>query len=98
MVFELGFATNAQWGSSGLSSRGLQRYQASVSSFLLRWGSQHEYEVHDSDGVIWLGILRVISYEKLFQQLSAIRKPVKILLRHAFLWTSKIISRQFVIL
>lgn len=49
------------------------------------------------DGVIWLGILRVISYEKLFRQLSAIRKPVKIL-RHAFLWTSKIISRQFVIL
>ena len=53
-------------------------------------------------GMIWLGILTGIGFAlyplseivAAFWQLSAFRKPRK-LLRRAFLWTSKIISRQF---
>jgi hypothetical protein len=54
------------------------------------------------DGVMWLGILMSIGISlyflweiiSAFGQLNAFRKPLK-LLRHAFLWTSKIISRPF---
>jgi len=54
------------------------------------------------DGIMWLGILMGVGFSlyflwemiSAFLQLSAFRKPVK-LLHHGFLWISKTISHQF---